>query len=259
MLNGYFSNSNRKERDPQNPAHSSRASRFESNWGKESPQQKLPRRVDYGRTDLQAQAQQDLHAEIITGCQTTKMSAAQSKISGELSKESIAFLKTFRDKHDNGAPEQQICDLSPRDMLILLFELLKVYAYEYNSAVGLGPFHLELSRPLPLLEKGASARTAQDPPAPFQASMNTSTHSLTMRADQDAVRFYVLPLEHALGLNKNGPDFEPDSLLQMKIKKRTIYWETKAGMPLTMSRVDATCRALFQWLIERTADRVAGI
>lgn len=250
MLNGFFAHPDKKDRAGRRNAQFAGDSRFDSTWGKASPMQKQVSRPDYGQQEVQAK--QDLHAEILMGCHLNKMNTKRNSVPQKLTSESEEFLKTFRDKYDGGVDNEQVSNLLPKDVLILLFELMKVYAYEYNTAVGLGPFHLELTKPHALVTHApASAQQSQ-------ANLSTSTHTMIMRTDTDVIRFYVLPLEIALSINKCDLPYEPDTLLQMRQQKKTIYWETKAGMPLTMSRVDATCRALFQWLIERTADRVAG-
>lgn len=247
MLNGFFAHPSKRDRSGRKNAQFAADSRFDRNWGKASPIQKQAPRGDYGQPEVQVK--QDLHAEILMSCQTNN--TKKNSVPQQLTSESETFLKTYHDKYDRGMDNEQVCNLTPKDVLVLLFEVMKVYAYEYNSAVGLGPFHLELTKPHQLTNQSPTS-------AQSQANLSTSTHTLIMRADPDALRLYVLPLEIALSINKSDLPYEPDTLLQMRQQKKTIYWETKAGMPLTMSRVDATCRALFQWLIERTADRVAG-
>lgn len=253
MLNGMFSGNN-KERNRPTPKPFSQNSRFDCNWGKASPVEKAPPRTVESSSSSRRTGN---YPQVITGEHPIAIDA--QSVSQKI-KETLDAGSSNSDGH-----QQIITDLAPRDLLIIIYELLKTYAVEYNAAVGLGPFYLELTRPH---EVSGPLRLQNDArPSSWltkvRAGLATSTHSLLLCADDGVLAFYVMPLEQLRGSNALGKDAvenqEPRTFLQFnKMRGGVFYWETKAGLPLTMSRVDATCRALFQWLIERTADRVAG-
>ena len=252
MLNGMFSGNN-KERNRPTPKPFSQNSRFDCNWGKASPVEKAPPRAVESSSSSRRTG---IYPQVITG---------EHPIALDARSVSQRLKETLDTGNNSDGHQQIISDLAPRDLLTIMYELLKVYAVEYNSAVGLGPFYLELTRPH---EVSGPLRLQKDSrPSSWltrvRAALATSTHSLLLCADEGVVTFYLIPLEQLHGSNALGKDAvenqEPQTYLQLsKIRGGVFYWETKAGLPLTMSRVDATCRALFQWLIERTADRVAG-
>lgn len=249
MLNGMFSGNTNKDRNRQAAKPFSQSSRFESNWGKASPVEKTPPRTIESPTSAR-------RGSTLGGVPSAGMPVEKAAVAEKL---------------DIGKQSQQqvITQLASRDMLIVIYELLKEYAVEYNAAVGLGPFYLEMTKPHevsgPLrIEKDCQPRNWI---TRVRAGFATSTHALVLSADERSVNFYVVPLEQLHGNGAFGIDAmqnqEPETYLHLYKQKgdgqsAVSYWETKAGLPLTMSRVDATSRALFQWLIERTADRVAG-
>lgn len=178
----------------------------------------------------------------------------------EAVKSQVSFIKAFREKFDGKQEQHELCDLTESELLTLLFELLKIHAHEYNAAVGLGPFHIEITPPQNVMEVVKADRMSgvQVTVTFFRAKLCTSTHALSLRADPNGLAFFIMPIERMLGLSRQEALFEPETFLRLTIHKGKVYWQTKAGLPLTMSRVEGMSRALFQWLIERTSDRVNG-
>lgn len=238
------------------PPTFSKETSFDKNWGKLGSTQQ--REAHSGRGLLANRPKQDLNCEIFVSMNLADMDAppntaalssamtnalakasASSKAPAPLKRAEIripmhlAFEKT----------DATSTNLGPREVLIVMWQHLEIMADQYNRAVGIGPFQIDMPR-----EISGTAR----------ATMKTSTHALILIPDTDAVRMYVLPIELSRGLYSNGPQFEPNCIFLMNREKNNIEWQTMAGAALTMNTMNWTCQSLFQTLIEQTAARIAS-
>ena len=126
-------------------------------------------------------------------------------------------------------------NLVPQAVLSVLCEHLSLIAEQHNATPGSLPVDL------PQQITGSA-----------HVTMTTSSHALILIPDADALRLYVLPIVLAGGAY-NGPALEPDCILVMSEHEGTVQWQTKAGSPLTMAVMNATCHSLFQSLISQSA------
>ncbi|MFN8658886.1 MAG: hypothetical protein U0105_21295 [Candidatus Obscuribacterales bacterium] len=177
-------------------------------------------------------AKQDLNANILKSINNDEPADAQSlPVATQRQKLALriatkpAYIKT----------EVTATNLGPKEVLSVMWEHFSLIAEQHNATPG--SVHVDLPQHI----SGTS-----------RATMTTSSHALILIPDADAIRLYVLPIELTRGAY-NGPAFEPNCVLVMTEHEGTVQWQTKAGSPLTMAVMNATCHSLFQSLISLSA------
>lgn len=125
-------------------------------------------------------------------------------------------------------------NLCPKQVLSVMCEHLSLIAEQHNATPG--SVHVDLPQHF-----SGTAR----------ARMTSSSHALILIPDTDAIRLYVLPIKLAHG-SYRGSAFEPDCILAMTEHEGTVHWQTRAGAPLTMAVMNATCHSLFRSLITQS-------
>jgi hypothetical protein len=133
--------------------------------------------------------------------------------------------------------EATATNLAPGAVTVCMWHHLELMADRYNASVGIGPFSIDVQ---------------SNVDGTRSATMASSTHCLVLIPDADAVRMYVVPRELMSGAYSNGPQFEPTSMVLMTRRGGKVQWQTKSGVALTMSVMNAACHSLFQSLVQRT-------
>lgn len=238
------------------PTYFTKDTFFDKQWGQNTAFNKTLDKSVYDHEDCDEDQESQLRDEILVRLKAKGGSG--SFVSG-IAGESITFLESLKNRKDAKAKQQRLCNQSMKELLALIFEMLKSYAYDYNHAVGYGPLHIAITDPQMVTEvlRFDRQRNPLESVTYFRARLSTSSHSLVLRGQDDGIVFFILPVARALGLTKQETNYEPATLLRIKAENNLVHWETKIGTPLTPSSVEAICMAVFQWLIEETKAHIA--
>lgn len=238
------------------PTYFTKDTFFDKKWGRNTAFQKTLDKSGYEHEDTDEDQESQLRDEILVRLKSK--GGGGCFVSG-IASESIAFLDSLKNRKDSKAKQQRLCNQSMNELLALIFELLKSYAYDYNHAVGYGPLHIAITDPQTVTEvlRFDRQRNPLESVTYYRARLSTASHSLVLRGQDDGIVFFILPVARALGLTKQEAHYEPATLLRIKAENNLVHWETKIGTPLTPSSVEAICMAVFQWLIEETKAHIA--
>ncbi len=185
---------------------------------------------------LVSHVKQDLNANILKSINNEEHADAQP-VPAPTQRQKLALRIATKPAYIK--TEVTATNLGPKEVLSVMWEHFSLIAEQHNATPG--SVHVDLPQHI----SGTS-----------RATMTTSSHALILIPDADAIRLYVLPIELTRGAY-NGPAFEPNCVLVMTEHEGTVQWQTKAGSPLTMAVMNATCHSLFQSLILLSA-RLAG-
>lgn len=213
----------------QQPQVFSKEGAFGRSWGKLNGRaQSAAGGSDKGL--LVSHVKQDLNANILRSINSDQLEGNAAPVPAPTERQKLAL----RIATKPAQTEATATDLGPSEVLTVLWEHLSLIAAQHNATPG--SIHIDF----PAQISGTT-----------RATMVSSSHALILIPDEDALRLYVLPIELTRG-SYNGPQFEPNCILMMTRREGIAQWQTKAGAPLTMALMNATCHSLFQSLIAQS-------
>lgn len=188
----------------------------------------------------------------------TRASEERGEFLNQMATDSMHFIKEQRNKMEKAHREETLCQDSMAAMMEHVYEILKAYSYELNSALGYGPLHVAGTSPQPVTEvvKFNKLRQAEETVTFYRARLSTPSFSLVLRGDKKGIQFYIIPVERALGLSQQEKYFHTIAKLNTKLVGNHVFWELEDGKSLTPSMVEYTCMELFQKLIDETKVQV---
>jgi len=237
------------------PKNISKEPYFDKKWGTNSAFQKTVDKASYAPADTADQAAQ-IRDQILVIFKTTKQAdGGRSDFLNKITDDSIDFLRDQRTRMAKAQQEEQLCQNSMEVMTEHVFEVLKSYAYELNSALGYGPFHLAATNAQSVTEvlKFNGLRQPEETINYYRARLSTPSFSLVLRGDKRGIHFFIMPVARALGLSKQECQFLPILRLSNRLDDNgTVCWQTESGRALTPSMVEVICMNIFQRLIDET-------
>lgn len=139
-----------------------------------------------------------------------------------------------------------------------IYGLLQRYQFEFNQVAGGTELHVSgtISGDVTEVTRVNKMREAQETKTYFRARLSTRTHSLVLRGKDDAIDFYLLPVNKVMALSKSEVDYKPLARIQVKISELGMMWRMSDGTPAVDS-LDELCMWLFSALIQATKHAAA--
>ncbi|MBX9686813.1 MAG: hypothetical protein K2X27_08935 [Candidatus Obscuribacterales bacterium] len=253
MLRALLTNIQQLSKNP--PKRPGKEPYFDKQWGADAAFKKSHDRSFYA-LDSQGGAS-EINEQILVMHKVSRGSERNQFLS-KMAVDSIDFIEEQRRKMAIARQEERLCQTSMAVMIEQIFEVLKSYAYELNSAVGYGPLHCAATNPQEVTEivKFNKMRQAEETISYYRARLSTPSLSLVLRGDRSGIHFFVIPVSRAIGLSRQECQFLPAMRLKTRMINGEVSWETEHGCPLTSSMVEVICMNLFQRLIEETKSQV---
>ena len=240
-------------------AHITKEPFFDRQWGNNAAFKKTIDRADYTQETPDGTAEINEQILVLYKAKPqTKASEERGEFLNQMASDSMNFIKEQRTKMEKAHREETLCQASMAAMIEHVFEILKAYSYELNSALGYGPLHVAGTSPQPVTEvvKFNKLRQAEETVTYYRARLSTPSFSLVLRGDKKGIQFYLIPVERALGLSQTEKHFHTIAKLNTRLVGNHVFWELEDGKSLTPSMVEFTCMELFQKLIEETKIQV---
>lgn len=230
---------------------------FDRKWGDNAAFKKTIDKTSYQLETQDHSAQIKEQILVMYKTQPAKSSGRDEFLS-KLAGDSLEFIAEQRNKLIKEKVEEELCQNSMAAMTEHVFEILKAYSYELNNALGYGPLHVAATNPQTVTEvlKFDAARRPVECVTYYRARLSTPSFSLVLRGDKNGIKFFLLPVERALGLSKQEKQFRSLMGLVTRIVEGSVLWETECGTALTPSKLELLCMNLFSSLIETSKSAV---
>ncbi len=136
-----------------------------------------------------------------------------------------------------------------------IYGLLQRYQFEFNQVAGGTELHVSgtISGDVTEVTRANKMREAQETKTYFRARLSTRSHSLVLRGKDDAIDFYLIPVNKVMALSKSEVDYKPLTRIQVKISELGMMWRMSDGNPAVDS-LDELCMWLFSHLITATKE-----
>lgn len=136
-----------------------------------------------------------------------------------------------------------------------IYGLLQRYQFEFNQVAGGTELHVSgtISGDVTEVTRVNKMREAQETKTYFRARLSTRSHSLVLRGKDDAIDFYLIPVNKVMALSKSEVDYKPLARIQVKISELGMMWRMSDGNPAVDS-LDELCMWLFSHLITATKE-----
>lgn len=136
-----------------------------------------------------------------------------------------------------------------------IYGLLQRYQFEFNQVAGGTELHVSgtISGDVTEVTRVNKMREAQETKTYFRARLSTRSHSLVLRGKDDAIDFYLIPVNKVMALSKSEVDYKPLTRIQVKISELGMMWRMSDGNPAVDS-LDELCMWLFSHLITATKE-----
>jgi len=136
-----------------------------------------------------------------------------------------------------------------------IYGLLQRYQFEFNQVAGGTELHVSgtISGDVTEVTRVNKMREAQETKTYFRARLSTRSHSLVLRGKDDAIDFYLIPVNKVMALSKSEVDYKPLTRIQVKISELGMMWRMSDGNPAVDS-LDELCMWLFSALITATKE-----
>ncbi|MBS2003969.1 MAG: hypothetical protein U0103_21465 [Candidatus Obscuribacterales bacterium] len=134
-----------------------------------------------------------------------------------------------------------------------IYGLLQRYQFEFNQVAAGTELHVSgtISGDVTEVTRANKLREAQETKTYFRARLSTRTHSLVLRGKDDAIEFYLLPVNKVMALSKSEVDYKPLARIQVKISELGMMWRMSDANP-SVDSLDELCMWLFSSLIQAT-------
>jgi hypothetical protein len=94
-------------------------------------------------------------------------------------------------------------------------------------------------------------KEAEETRSYFRARLSTRTYSLTIRGKEQAIDFFLLPVNRAMALSREEDEYTPLATLDIKISGNGMMWRLADGYP-TVDSLESLSMWLFSQLIEQS-------
>ncbi len=137
-----------------------------------------------------------------------------------------------------------------KKMVDRVYRLFEPYAVELDHIIGPGGFKIACTPP----EESSETINGEWPFRPpeilsyYRARFSTSRLSIVVRAHQNKVEFYLLPVEFIMMLSKAEDEYGPLMSFEAQETGAIVQWEVEQK-PLTDERFERYCLLLFEYFV----------
>ncbi|HEY9679028.1 MAG TPA: hypothetical protein V6C76_13545 [Drouetiella sp.] len=136
-----------------------------------------------------------------------------------------------------------------------IYGLLQRYQFEFNQVAGGTELHVSgtISGDVTEVTRFNRNREAEETKTYFRARLSTKSNALVIRGKDDAIEFYLLPVNKIMALSKSEVDYKPLARIQVKISELGMMWRMENSTP-SVDSLDELSMWLFSALIQATKD-----
>lgn len=170
-----------------------------------------------------------------------------------LKEDSMQFLAEKRGINLQQIYRESIYKKGIETLIDKIYGLLQRYQFEFNQVAGGTELHVSgtISGDVTEVTRFNRMREAEETKTYFRARLSTHTHSLVLRGKDDAIDFYLIPVNKVMALSKSEVDYKPLARIQVKISELGMMWRMADSNPAVDS-LDELCMWLFSALITAT-------
>lgn len=131
------------------------------------------------------------------------------------------------------------------------FDLLRGYAYEFNSALDFAELHVTCTKPAEITEvlRWSMYREPIETATHLRARFSTKHTSLIIRGAHNVVDFFFLPANKIIGLSKSESTYKACVQLIASFDGQGVEWQ-HMSQPVTPQLLEDICQDLFRELIQ---------
>ncbi|HEY9714057.1 MAG TPA: hypothetical protein V6C72_11340 [Chroococcales cyanobacterium] len=170
----------------------------------------------------------------------------------QLTTKSRSFLSEHRRKRLNSARTDALAE-SMMQVVDLVYATIEPYAAELNRALGYSELTVSSTSPCTVTEHLIfdAHRQPLKSITTYRTRISTCRLSVVVRGCVDRIDFFMLPVEHVMGLTKIEQEHAPLMTFTAQLEDGKIDWHVE-GKDLTPERLERYSLLLFDHLIEET-------
>ncbi len=234
-------------------AKSERDEFFNIRWGKDSPADKKVDRRSFETLESAGNQLQNVSEAILGSFKNGCASTTRINWMNGLTKDALSFIAHQRGMRLRAVEEEAGRYQASKNLLEQIFDLLQLYAYDFNTSAVWTSLQVTCTRPAFVSEvlRYNKLREPIDTITTFRARISTRFLSLVIVGRKDSIEFRLLPVEEVIGLSRAEAAYDPFLTIESKEEDGEIMWLV-ANHELTAAGIETICMELFSILIEQT-------
>jgi hypothetical protein len=197
--------------------------------------------------------------ETYKSCREYRQSLERSQFISNLAGETQQCLSDLQTIIHHAKRTQDAYEEATASLMEIVFDQMRSYAFEFNSAVGFSEMHITCTKPSLVTEvlRYSSLREPVETMSNLRARLSTRHFSLVIIGRAKAMEFFLMPVQKVIGLTKSEANYSPKAKFEAGFDGQSVSWQFDRQV-LTNELLERVCRDLFRQLVETSRVQSQG-
>lgn len=189
--------------------------------------------------------------ESYKSCNERQHAQERSQFISNLAGETQQCLSDLQTIIHHAKRTQDAYEEATASLMEIVFDQMRSFAFEFNSAVGFSEVHITCTKPSLVTEvlRHNSLREPVETLSNLRARLSTRHFSLVIIGRAKSMEFFLMPVQKVIGMTKSEANYSPKASFEAAFDGQGVSWQFERQV-LTNELLERVLRDLFKQLIE---------